>query len=280
MSVSTNLVRRARPWLGTIVEISVPQEYEASIGLGFAAIAHIHQLMSFHDEASDIARTRATQPNEVIELAPETVTVLRIACELYTASDGLFNVAIGRQLIRTRFLPRMDVVHLNRFNGTMGDIEIIDDRHVRFGRRTLIDLGGIAKGFAVDCAVKALQNAGVSHGIVNAGGDLRVFGDRPITVEIRMAEGTFSEPFSLQSIAMASSENTNARHRFKGHIMTPHIGPDGQPVLANQTVSVIASTCVIADAMTKIAMMDADLADELLAAYDGQVTRFTMSEAA
>jgi FAD:protein FMN transferase len=220
------------------------------------------------------------QPNEVVELAPETVVVLRIAADLYTASGGLFNIAVGRQLIRTRFLPRMNTIHLNRFNGSMNDIEIIDERHVRFARRTLIDLGGIAKGYAVDHAVKALQNAGVSHGIVNAGGDLRVFGNTPMMVEVRMADRARSEPFMLQNTAMASSENAGTRHLFKGQTTTPHIGPAGLPIITDQTVTVTASTCVIADAMTKVAMIDADLAGGLLAEYDGQVVRFALSEAA
>jgi len=280
MGASELICRRARPWLGTIVEISVPQEYESAIEVGFAAIARIHHLMSFHEETSDVAKTRTAQPNEIIELAPATVAVLQIAADLHSASRGLFNVAVGRQLIRTRFLPRMNTIHLNRFQGNMNDIEIIDDDHVRFGRRTLIDLGGIAKGYAVDCAVEALQAAGVSHGIVNAGGDLRVFGDMPIMVEVRMAQGALSEPLLLQNIAMASSENTNTRHCLKDQIITPHIGPDGQPIIANQTVTVTASTCVIADAITKVAMIDADLAAKLLAAHDGQVIRFAMSEAA
>jgi FAD:protein FMN transferase len=44
--------------------------------------------------------------------------------------------------------------------------------HIRFRRRVIVDLGGIAKGFAVDRAIEALKDHGVAAGIVNAGGDL------------------------------------------------------------------------------------------------------------
>lgn len=280
MGQADTLIRRARPWLGTIVEIGIPAGHEAAIEAGFAEIARIHQLMSFHEPTSDLAKTRAAQPDEAIKLAPETVEVLCIAADLHGVSNGLFNVAVGRQLVRSRFLPRMEIVHLNRFHGEMSDIDFLDARHVRFRRRTLIDLGGIAKGYAVDCAVKALQMAGVDRGIVNAGGDLRVFGHQPMPVTVRMAQGVLSAPILIKNLAMASSENTRNRHRFKGQVTTPHISNGNTPVIIHQTVSVTASTCVIADAFTKIAMVDAKLADKLLAKYDGQVVRFALSEAA
>lgn len=280
MRASEQLCRRARPWLGTIVEIAVPHAHEDAIEAGFAAIERIHRLMSFHEETSDLATLRAAQPGQVVRVASETVAVLRIAVDLHAASNGVFNVAVGRQLVRTRFLPRMNIVHLGRYNGGPSDIEILDDCHIRFRRCTLIDLGGIAKGYGVDCAVEALQAAGVSNGIVNAGGDLRVFGGKPLPIEVRMALGGLCEPMPIQNSAVASSENSDTRRRFRGQVATPHIGPDDRPVVIRQTVTIVANTCVIADAMTKVAMVDADLADRLLAAHDGHVVRYVASEAA
>ncbi len=278
MGSSDQIYRRARPWLGTIVEISVPSNHEAAVEIGFAAIARIHRLMSFHDEASDLSKTRVAEAGQVIELAPETVSVLQTAADLHVASAGLFNVAVGRQLIKSGFLPRMDATRLNNFGGTASDIEILDAIHIRLRRKTLIDLGGIAKGYAVDCAVAALEAVGVPRGVVNAGGDLRAFGDHPVPVVVRMANGVHSEAILIQNTAMASSENSSARRRHRGQISTPHIGPGGQSMLTCQTVTVIADSCIVADAMTKVAMADSDLADRLLAANQGQVVRFALSE--
>lgn len=280
MPVSDHFVRRARPWLGTIVEIGVPNCNDAAIDLGFAQIARVHRLMSFHEQGSDLAKLRAARPGDAIAIDPATVTVLRIAANLHIVSNGLFTIAIGRQLVRSGFLPRMDIGHLGRFEGGAEDIEIVDDSHARLRRRTLIDLGGIAKGYAVDCAVAALQEAGVEQGIVNAGGDLRVFGDCAVPVEARMAQGGYSAAFTVQSCAIASSENVRTRRTRRGQMTTPHIGHGGQPVVADHTVTVIASTCVIADAVTKVAMVDPDLADRLLAGHDGQVVRYDLCEAA
>lgn len=280
MSVSDNLVRRARPWLGTIVEIGVPVGNDAVIELGFAEIARIHHLMSFHAEASDLAKLRAARPGELIALDPDTVSVLRIADRLNVVTGGLFNIAIGRQLVRNHFLPRMNIEHLGRYDGDARDIDIIDDRHVRLHRRTLVDLGGIAKGYAVDCAVAALQDAGVAQGVVNAGGDLRVFGHAAMPVEVRMGDGRLSTSFPLKNCAVASSDNQRTRRTVRGQIVTPHIGRGAKPIVADHTVTVIASSCVMADAMTKVAMVDPALADRLLIEHDGQVVRYQLSEAA
>lgn len=279
MGTTDHLVRRARPSLGTIVEIGVSPEHESTLNAGFGEIIRIHQLMSFHETTSDLAKLRAATAGELIELGPDTISVLRISGDLHRSTNGLFNIAIGRQLIRTGFLPRMDTVHLGRFDGNADDIEIVDDRHVRLRRCTLIDLGGIAKGYAVDCAVAALKAAGATRGIVNAGGDLRVFGDTSMPVQTRLAHGEYSEPFVLRDCAVASSENMHSRRIAKGRVMTPHIGHDGQSIVTNQTVSVIANTCAIADAMTKVAMLDPDLADQLLAQDGGRVVQYLPCEA-
>ena len=268
------MIRRCRPLLGTFVEISVPEGTPGtSIDTAFAAIAHVHRSMSFHEPESDLARLRQAAQGERVAVDAGTVHVIRIAQQLYRASGGIFDVTIGRALVRGGFLPRLGLPHLNRFTGTMDDIQIVDNTHLRAHRRVLIDLGGIAKGYAVDCAVEALKANGVPHGLVNAGGDLRVFGAPPQTVHIRKGDGRLTTTFTLLNRALASSANTFDRRRYRGQSLSPHIGINRAPVLIDKTISVMASTCVIADAMTKVAMTDPALANRLLAAHDGCVLR-------
>jgi len=279
MGSAADLVRRVQPWLGTLVEIGVAGGHNAAVEAAFAEIARIHRLMSFHEDASDIARLRAAAVGDVI-LDADTVAVLRIAAKLHWATGGLFDVAIGRQLVRNGFLPRVNVTNLARFSGTMRDIEIIDDTSVRLHRPILIDLGGIAKGYAVDCAVAVLRDAGVGFGIVNAGGDLRVFGPVATPIEVRVGGGALSAPFEVTDCAVASSENTRLRRRVDGRTVTPHLGVDRRSVIVDLAVTVIADTCVVADAMTKVAAVDPDLADRLLARHRGYVVRHRLEAAA
>ena len=75
MTTPDNLVRRARPWLGTIVEIGVSAEHESAIETGVAEIARIHRLMSFHEATSDLAKLREEKAGELVEVDGDTVTV-------------------------------------------------------------------------------------------------------------------------------------------------------------------------------------------------------------
>jgi thiamine biosynthesis lipoprotein len=266
------MITRCRPLLGTLVEITVPDEAAAEIDGAFATIAHIHACMSFHEPGSDLARLRSASPGEVVEVDRETAEVLRMAIALHNISGGLFDVAVGRALVRARFLPRQGVDHLGRYTGTTTDIEVIDDRHVRCRKRVLIDLGGIAKGHAVDRAVEILIAAGVRTGLVNAGGDLRMFGDRDWQIHLRDADNVVRHTVTARDCAIASSANLLDRRRARGQLYSPHIG-NGAAVLFDHRVSVIAERCIIADAMTKVAMVDPALADDILAGHNGYVLR-------
>lgn len=265
------LTRRARPLLGTLVEIALPTNKPAAFEAGFAAIARVHQLMSFHEEGSDLGILRRARPGHVTTIAPETAQVMTCALELHRLSGGLFDMTVGRKLVRCGFLPHEGLVHLNRFPGRMSDISFVGPCLVRQERVALIDLGGIAKGYAVDHAVQALLNHGMPSGLVNAGGDLRIFGDLCQTVFLRRGDGQILELGDVHDLAIASSENRLNRRKRHGETRTPHVGPSGRAVMIDGLVSVAADSCMIADAMTKIAMTDHALADRLLEPHGGRV---------
>lgn len=271
MYSDTPLVRRAQPLLGTFVEIAVERSSASAIDAGFSAIRHIHACMSFHESGSDLSRIHRADAGEFVEVDRHTIEVLRLAERLNRETDGLFDITTGQMLVRDGFLPLPDGASLESYDGTVDDIEIIDDTHICCHRRVLIDLGGIAKGYAVDHAVDALLNAGAKIGIVNAGGDLRAFGALAPTIHIREASGGIMASLPLGNAALASSANIDTRRMVRGRVCTPHFGPQGKPVLIDRTISVMAPTCAIADAMTKVAMTDPDRAEQLLAGYGGRV---------
>jgi len=267
------MITRCRPLLGTFVEITAPAEARMAIDAAFAAVQHVHDRMSFHDERSDLAHLRHAEPGEIVEVDPETVSVLKLAVALHDATHGLFEVGVGRELVRSGFLPRNGIVRLSRFSGDTSDIAIVDGTHLHCLRPILIDLGGIAKGHAVDRAVETLAAQGAEHGLVNAGGDLRMFGDKDWQVQLRDADHSINQQLILRNCAVASSANRNNRRRYRLKSCGPHYGRDRQAVLIDHRITVIAESCVIADAMTKVAMVDPDLADQLLAPHRGYVLR-------
>jgi FAD:protein FMN transferase len=264
-------VRRCRPLLGTFVEIAVPRTSATAIDAAFAAIRHIHDRMSFHEETSDLASLRRAPVGAAVCVEPETVTVLTAAIELHRLSRGLFDVTIGRRLVAAGFLPRPPSVDLRRMTGTTADLEIIDDRRVRCRKPMLIDLGGIAKGYAVDRATEVLLTLGVRHGIVNAGGDLRTFGPDTETIHLRGADDSLDGVVALADSAMASSSNRHLRRVLRGREVSPHLDSCRRSVLAPKAVTVVAPTCMMADAMTKIVLADPGMGRQLLKLFGGKI---------
>ena len=269
--VGARMIRRCRPLLGTFVDVSVDEAAAHAIDVAFLAIEQVQGLMSFHSETSDLARLRGADVGRVVEVDPATITTLRAALALYRATDGLFDMSIGRALVASGFLPHPEGMDLRRCTGTSADIEIVDDQHVRLHKLMLIDLGGIAKGYAVDCAVAALKAAGAAQGIVNAGGDLRVFGAQGFPIALRGADGSLAREIGLTNTAIASSSNLHTRRRLRGKETSPHIGAHHQPLLADHAVHCIAPDCLTADAMTKVALANPALAKLLLAEHGGEM---------
>jgi thiamine biosynthesis lipoprotein len=185
-------IRRARPLLGTFVEIvaggAAPPAMEAAVDAAFEAIARVHRLMSFHDPDSDVSRLNRDAATRAVAVDAWTFRVLEAAAEMHHGSGGLFDIAVADLLQHLGLLPRPGgpppcPAH-SAADGR--DIALMPGRRVRFRRAGVtVDLGGIAKGFAVDRAVDVLRDRGMPRGLVNAGGDLAAFGPEPHTAHIR-----------------------------------------------------------------------------------------------
>jgi len=184
MQAASDSLRPARPLLGTFVEIAAcgaaSANVEAAIEAAFGAVASVHRLMSFHDPASDVSRLNREAKACVVAVDRWTFEVLAIAEDLHRRSDGAFDIAVAPVLQDLGFLPAAKY-----HQGTPSKcnaIDLLPGCQVRFRDPDVrIDLGGIAKGFAVDRAVEALKE----QGLVNAGGDVAAFGPKPELVHIR-----------------------------------------------------------------------------------------------
>jgi len=286
-------LRRARPLLGTMVDIQAraPNELKVmrAIEAAFEAVERVHRLMSFHDRASDVSRLNREAHRRGVTVDQWTWQVLQAAYHFADASNGTFDVTVGRLLAEWDFLPRHEAHHPERTRGTSRttrrnmirevprfarddgpcwrDIVLEKDSRVRFRRRLTIDLGGIAKGFAVDCAIGALRNADVEAGLVNAGGDLRVFGLQEEAVRIRspLNPGHSAGVISLKNRALATSATYFSRKKSCGQTRSALIdGRTRQPFVDNVSITVAADDCMAADALTKIVFGLRDLARPIL----------------
>lgn len=110
--------------------------------------------------------------------------VLSKAKEFFESSDGLFDCGVGAQLLEWGLLPGQVLLKANAAS-SIADLILLPDHGVRLQRPACMDLGGIAKGFAVDRATDVLCESGIVSAVVNAGGDLRVLGELDEMLHVR-----------------------------------------------------------------------------------------------
>jgi thiamine biosynthesis lipoprotein len=255
----TQAIERAQPWLGTLVSIRVGglalREAHRAIDAAFHEIATVHRLMSFHDPGSDLSRLNRTVADKSVEVHPYTYEVLRQAIGFSASTGGCFDVTVGAELVEWELLPRPAGAG-NASHGSWRDIELLPGNRVVFHCPLCVDLGGIAKGFAVDRATESLRANGALQTVVNAGGDIRVQGKdaQPIQLSAESSMGMMPV-LELTDGSVASSSGHLQRRWHSGRLRGPHVdGVHRSPTPTDRFVSVVAERCVIADALTKVVM--------------------------
>lgn len=269
------VIERARPLLGTHVAVRVhglaEHEAQSAINDAFAEIALIHSRMSFHEADSDISNLNRDAYDLPVRVHPHTFEVLHLAQELSEASEGCFDITVASRLVDWGFLPPPVFRVRPDPQSNWRDVELRDDRRVRFRRPLWIDLGGIAKGYAVDQAMVRLRAHGVAQASVNAGGDLRVYGPATERVSLRL-DSVSSDALPIIEIdngSVASSSGMLERSSRRNKMGGSHIdGRRGHPVGMRSFVAVVAERCVIADALTKAVLALGQRSEDLLRRYD------------
>lgn len=272
--IGPHKIERVQPWLGTFVAIAIESDRESraqrAITAAFAEIASIHRLMSFHESDSDVSRANREASRVKVKIHAKTAAVIEQAQTIARASEGVFDIAVGGRLAVRRFLPDPPGAPKPATCVSWADIEISNSA-IRFRKPLWIDLGGIAKGYAVDCAMAALveqmKGGPVSRMSVNAGGDLRVVGSNRIALRLPWASDNVAL-MELEDGSLASSCGHEQRHRLRGRIVGPHLdGRSGRGVGAHSFVSVIAEQCLVADALTKVVLARGMRAKPVLTAF-------------
>jgi thiamine biosynthesis lipoprotein len=264
-------IRRCRPLLGTLVEITASgahtADLECGIKAGFLAVAKVQQLMSFHDPESELSHVNRHAFCKAVRVHAWTWQVLQSAQAFSRNSGGIFDITTARHLLKWKYLPRLDSTI---GEGSWRDIIFEKQRRIRFCRPLCIDLGGIAKGFAVDRAVDALKQHGVTAGIVNAGGDLRAFGSRYRLVHVRDPAQPLcaAGAMRIRERAIATSGVYFALKKHGGHFVSPMLdGRTGRAARELISVTVGAADCITADALTKVVFVLREQAAPLLSMY-------------
>ena len=272
----------ARPLMGTEVSVLLWHE-DATVGMEivervFAEAARIDRLMSTYKEDSRISEINRLAAAEPVVAGDELFRLLQRSQDISVLTRGAFDitydsvgqhydfrnrqrpddatVAAERELINFRF------VELDQASGTVA----FREQGVR------INLGGIAKGYVVERGVNVLRQNGVQNGIVTAGGDSRLLGDRrgqPWMVGIRdprdEAEVAISVPLEDEAI---STSGDYERYFVEGDTRYHHIiqPSTGEPAGGVHSATVFGPDAVITDALsTSVFVMGVDQGLRLIA---------------
>jgi len=265
--------KRCRPLLGTFVQVALCGP-DAGAGrelahFAFSAIAQVAAAMSFHDAESELSRLNRHPVGDWMPIRAPLCHVLGAALELQVQSGSLFNAAVGQALVSWRLLPGVPEPVQRGHLGVPG-FEV-DGLRARRLLPIQIDLGGIAKGYAVDRAVEAIQQAEpAASGCVNAGGDLRAFGGEVQQVWVRSgaADAPVLRRLPLVNQAIATS-TVHPSDRRSPYVDTRR----GRPEIRPRTAVARADRCMLADALTKIALMAPNeaFAGQIAARYAAEV---------
>jgi thiamine biosynthesis lipoprotein len=255
-------MRRAQPWLGTLVEISISDDLAAPVvqqafQAGFAAIAQIHSLMSFHAPDSEVSRINQAAVGAQLSLNPHTYAVIAAALRLSEISAGLFDIRVAGQLAQWGYLPQLEntVSPVLPYQAQAIAWRLLPDYRIEKCRNDWLDLGGIAKGYAVDQAILALQQAGIQQACVNAGGDFRVIGAQALEIAIRdpAAPNNMAGSVSVCNQALATSASYfSAKQYGEQYVSALLHGGTGAALTEPRSISVRAPECLWADALTKL----------------------------
>ncbi len=270
MKLSSSEVRRARPLLGTFVEITVSgfSESEArdAVEAAFATIADVQRRMSFHDPASQLSEINQNAFRKPVAVDRWTFAVLKLAQTMWRVSEGVFDVSVAPRLQELGFLPPSQRAREADGSSLPGfeHVSLLAGRRVRFHHPGVrLDLGGIAKGFAVDRAIGMLRTRGVPRALVNAGGDLRALGREPFSISLRspLDPAQTLPSFPLADAALASSAHSFADRVVPGAAHGPIVDPSsGTPARTVLGATVRARSAMVADALTKVVMLRGEAA--------------------
>ncbi|MBN2371876.1 MAG: FAD:protein FMN transferase [Vicinamibacteria bacterium] len=225
------------------------------------ALRRVESQMSRRIDASPIARLNRAPAGTYVPLPDDLMTVLRASREIHAASRGSFDVTISPLIALWRAAadagvsPDPDRIHSARRRSSWDHLTLLEHGVLKSAGAACMDLGGIAKGHGIDLAIESMKRSAVAGGLVEVGGDLRVFGEPP---SARQWKIDIRSPFHMDSVllsiridegAVCTSGDyfryTEIDGRRYSHIVDPR---SGWPAREAHSSTVFAYSAMMADA--------------------------------
>lgn len=235
----------------------------------FAEMRRIDELMSPYKPDSELSRINNLAADAPVSISDELFDLVKASFKYSDLSAGAFDITFSSvgYLYDYRKKQHPSDAAINELLPAINYHHILlnETQHtIRFAIRGVrIDLGGIAKGYAVDNAISILQTCGVVNGFVKAGGDSFVLGNRDgqpwmLGIKHPRQENKVVVRLPLSNVAVSTSGDYERFFIENGarihHIIRPSTG---KPVAENWSVTVIGSKALETDALsTTLFVMD------------------------
>ena len=238
-----------------------------------AQLANINQLMSTYLLDSELSRFNRAKTNEWFPVSKETVTVIDLALEISTQTQGAFDVTVASLVDLWGFGPtkrapeppsaELIAAELDKVGYTSLQVDQAASALLKTTELTL-DLSAIAKGYAVDRVADVLNLAGIDSYMVEVGGEIRAKGMKPEQQPWRIAiespvptQRAVQRVIELTDIAVATSGDYRNYFEKDGRRYSHTIDPvSGYPIAhALASVTVLAETSARADALATALMV-------------------------
>jgi thiamine biosynthesis lipoprotein len=208
---------------------------------------------------SEISRLNAAAAAQERSLSPPCLDVLRAAKQAAADTQGAFDVTCRPLIALWQQAGRQDRLPTDRQRNAARDasnwklLELTDTGALKHAAGASVDLGGIAKGYAIDGALRILEQAGVDGAMVDVGGDVACLGRAPDghewSVDVKSPFGpAVLARLHVAAGAVATSGNYARYRQIAGrrysHIIDPRTG---RPAEAAESVTVVAPTAMAAD---------------------------------
>ena len=263
-------------------EINDPQTAKQMIEAVVAEMNRIDQQMSPYKETSELSLINREAAKGPVKISNEMFQLLVLSNHYSELTKGAFDISFSsvgylydyrnnQKPTKTQIANLKEAINYKKIKLTPQDssVEFLD-------KRVKIDLGGIAKGLAVDNSMRILQKAGIKNAYVNAGGDSRLIGRKEgrlwyIGIKHPRDTNKLLTNLPLEHIALSTSgdyerffEDNGTRYH---HIIDPKTGDSAREI---RSATILANDSTTADALsTSIFVMGVQQGMELINSIDG-----------
>ena len=184
-----SVYKKTKPLMDTLVTITVvtnsARDADKAIESALSVIENFGNKINFFSDKSELSAINRNAGIKAVRVSPDTLGVIERAVFISEKSGGAFDATIGPEIklwdFHKKIRPADEEIKRNLPLVNYRDIIVDHDKSTVLLRKKgmVMDLGGIAKGYAADLALADLKRAGIVAGVIAAAGDIRAFGIKP-----------------------------------------------------------------------------------------------------